>query len=123
MAVSGGTSPLTWSYAGLPAGLTGDTTGRITGMPQPTGVSTHPMTVTVTDANYLTDAVTFTWNTLVQVPNVTGGSQARAELLLPRGYLASAGSRPTAPASGQPGSYCTRAPPSGAWPRKPPRSI
>jgi metallophosphoesterase (TIGR03767 family) len=88
LAVFGGTSPLTWSYAGLPAGLTGDATGQITGMPQPTGVSAHPVTMTATDANYLTDAMTFTWNTLVQVPNVTGGSQARAELLLPRDYLA-----------------------------------
>ena len=58
LTVSGGTSPLTWSYAGLPTGLAGDATGRVTGTPEPTGVSAHPVTATVTDANYLTDAVT-----------------------------------------------------------------
>jgi hypothetical protein len=52
LTVSGGTSPLTWSYAGL----AGDATGRVTGTPEPTGVSARPVTATVTDANYLTDA-------------------------------------------------------------------
>ena len=50
-------------------------------------MSAHPVKVTVTDANHLADTATLTWNTLVKVPDVTGGSQIRAEFVLPRFHL------------------------------------
>ncbi|MEU7032047.1 alkaline phosphatase family protein, partial [Streptomyces sp. NPDC046275] len=60
LAASGGTTPYTWSAAGLPAGLSLDSTsGRIAGTPTAAGTST--VTVTAKDAAGATASATFTW--------------------------------------------------------------
>ena len=60
LALSGtGTAPYTWSYSGLPAGLSGGADGRITGTP--TAASWPTVTVTMTDANRQSSTVQFTW--------------------------------------------------------------
>jgi hypothetical protein len=57
VAATGGTTPYTWSATGLPAGLSLDSSsGAISGIPTASGTST--VTVTVTDANGLTDSAT-----------------------------------------------------------------
>src|SRR5581483_6767799 len=59
LAVSGGTSPFTWSISGLPRNLTYSTsTGEITGTPVVSG--TFPITVYVVDSNDLTGSAVFT---------------------------------------------------------------
>src|SRR6478735_3912175 len=56
---SGGTTPYTWSAAGLPAGLSIDeTSGEVTGTP--TAVGSSSVTVTATDADDATGSTTFT---------------------------------------------------------------
>jgi hypothetical protein len=51
-------SPLTWTaYTGLPAGLTGDSSGKVTGTATASGA--FSVTATVRDAYYQTAAVTF----------------------------------------------------------------
>jgi hypothetical protein len=51
--VTGGVGPYTWAAAGLPAGLTMDAAGNITGVPAPGTCNTlNNVTVTVTDTGY-----------------------------------------------------------------------
>ncbi|MGI5169965.1 putative Ig domain-containing protein [Spirillospora sp. CA-253888] len=60
VALSGGTGPLAWKAAGLPAGLGIDAaTGQITGRPAEAGGT--KVTVTVTDRFGKTDSCSFTW--------------------------------------------------------------
>ncbi|HEY0002332.1 MAG TPA: LamG-like jellyroll fold domain-containing protein [Actinoplanes sp.] len=60
LVATGGAPALTWSYSGLPAGLTGNpATGRITGTLTPAGV--FSVVVTVRDAFNLTATAAFTW--------------------------------------------------------------
>jgi len=78
LAFTGGTGPVTWAYAGLPSGLTGDPSGHITGAPAPSGTASHLVTVTATDANHATATASFSWTTLTQVPAVMGMSRTDA---------------------------------------------
>jgi phage tail sheath protein FI len=64
---SGG--PLTFAAAGLPAGLTIDGTGRITGTPTTAGAPAN-VTVTVTDGGQAS-VVTFGWSVYEAVPTIT----------------------------------------------------
>lgn len=71
----GGTSPLTWTAANLPAGLSIDTvTGVVTGTPTTAGTST--VTLSVTDAFAKTDATTFTWTLTPALSVETPAAQA-----------------------------------------------
>ncbi|WP_433273144.1 S8 family peptidase [Actinosynnema sp. CS-041913] len=56
---TGGTPPNTFSFSGLPAGLTGNASGQVTGTP--TAAGTSNVTVTVTDSASRTGTATFTW--------------------------------------------------------------
>ncbi|XVV06891.1 S8 family peptidase [Actinosynnema sp. CA-248983] len=56
---SGGTPPYTFSFTGLPAGLTGASNGTVSGTPTTAG--TYNVTVTVTDSASRTGSATFTW--------------------------------------------------------------
>ena len=60
LTATGGTTPYAWSASQLPTGLTiSASTGRITGVP--TAPGSYAVTVRVTDASRVVDAVTFTW--------------------------------------------------------------
>ncbi|WDZ82623.1 S8 family peptidase [Micromonospora cathayae] len=60
MSASGGTAPYTWSAAGLPAGLSiNSSTGLISGTP--TTASTYTVTVTARDAASRTGSTSFSW--------------------------------------------------------------
>ncbi|BFU45883.1 beta strand repeat-containing protein [Krasilnikovia sp. MM14-A1004] len=60
LAAKGGTTPYTWTAAGLPAGLTlNATTGVVSGAPG--GTATATVTVTATDKVNRTNTATFTW--------------------------------------------------------------
>ncbi|SDP12430.1 Serine protease, subtilisin family [Lentzea jiangxiensis] len=67
LSASGGTPPYTWSVSGLPAGLTANASGAISGTPTTAGTST--VTATVTDSAGKTGTATFSW-----VVNAVGGS-------------------------------------------------
>ncbi|SMC99152.1 Peptidase inhibitor I9 [Lentzea albidocapillata] len=67
LSASGGTSPYTWSVSGLPAGLSANASGAISGTPTTAGTST--VTATVTDAANKTGTATFSW-----VVSTVGGS-------------------------------------------------
>lgn len=68
---SGGTTPITWSISGLPAGLTySSSTGAISGSPTALGVFT--VTVTATDSNTDSDSESFTL-TVRDPLTLTGG--------------------------------------------------
>lgn len=60
VSASGGAPPMIFTADGLPAGLSMDSTGLITGTPTTKGSSS--VTVTVTDSFLDTDTVTFTWS-------------------------------------------------------------
>jgi hypothetical protein len=75
---TGGVAPVAWTFSGLPAGLTGTITGQIAGAPLPSGTPTHLVTATATDANQASSSVSFTWTTLVTVPDVRGISKQKA---------------------------------------------
>uniref|UniRef100_Q01TD0 Ig family protein n=1 Tax=Solibacter usitatus (strain Ellin6076) TaxID=234267 RepID=Q01TD0_SOLUE len=51
LTTSGGLAPLTWSATGLPAGLTIDNTGTISGTPSPAGPATNTVVVTALDSS------------------------------------------------------------------------
>ena len=74
----GGVAPITWTFSGLPAGLAGTNTGQITGTPLPSGTATHLVTATATDANHTSTTVSFTWTTLVTLPDVQGSPRQEA---------------------------------------------
>jgi metallophosphoesterase (TIGR03767 family) len=79
-----GAGPAYFTYAGLPAGLTGDGDGLITGRSTDTASRTYTVTVTLTDRYHLSTSVTFTWNIVftaarVLVPNLTGDDLTSAE--------------------------------------------
>jgi hypothetical protein len=57
--VTGGTSPRTYTAAGLPAGLTMSSAGMITGTP--TTLATYSPTVTVTDGLGATVTASLKW--------------------------------------------------------------
>jgi subtilisin family serine protease len=67
LAASGGTAPYTWSVSGLPAGLSANASGAISGTPTTAG--TYSVTATVTDAANKTGSATFSW-----VVSAVGGS-------------------------------------------------
>ncbi|MEV6717034.1 S8 family serine peptidase [Lentzea sp. NPDC051208] len=67
LSASGGTAPYTWSVSGLPAGLSANASGAISGTPTTAG--TYSVTATVTDAANKTGTATFSW-----VVNAVGGS-------------------------------------------------
>jgi hypothetical protein len=73
-----GSAPFGWTYAGLPAGLTGDANGRITGTPVANGTPTSTVTVTLTDAAHLSSTVSFSWSITVTVPNILGLTRRQA---------------------------------------------
>jgi hypothetical protein len=77
---SGGTTPYTWTVTGLPAGLTADSTGRVSGTVRPSPAS-NSVTFTVTDANGQHASKTVTWAVTpapIIVPNVLGLPQSAA---------------------------------------------
>ena len=84
----GGIPPVTWTYAGLPPGLFGDPAGHITGAPAASGRARHVVIATASDANYAASTVSFTWTTLVTVPNVMGLLRADAVAELAKAHLA-----------------------------------
>ncbi|MGQ0842079.1 S8 family peptidase, partial [Actinokineospora sp.] len=59
LSASGGTPPYTWAATGLPAGLSINSAGLITGTP--TTAATYTVTATVTDSASRTGSTTFTW--------------------------------------------------------------
>jgi len=59
LAASGGTSPYTWSVAGLPPGLTASTGGLVTGTPSAAG--TYTITATATDSVGGIGSTSFSW--------------------------------------------------------------
>ncbi|RDI21673.1 peptidase inhibitor I9 [Lentzea flaviverrucosa] len=67
LSASGGTAPYSWSVSGLPAGLSANASGAISGTPTTAG--TYSVTATVTDAANKTGTATFSW-----VVNAVGGS-------------------------------------------------
>ncbi|MET9633503.1 S8 family serine peptidase [Lentzea sp. NPDC006480] len=69
LAATGGTPPYTWSVSGLPAGLSANSSGAISGTPTTAGTST--VTATVTDSAGKTGSATFSW-----VVNAVGGGCA-----------------------------------------------
>ena len=56
---TGGAPPLTWAASGLPAGLSMNSSGKITGTP--TSVGTYSVTVTATDGFNLIGSAAYTW--------------------------------------------------------------
>jgi len=90
IAVTGGSSPQTWSATGLPAGLSiNATTGVISGTPT-TAQTTQPVTVTVTDAGKKTAPVTFGWRVLTPFQVTSSGAQTLARGSSPAGFSLSA---------------------------------
>ena len=70
LTVTGGASPLVWSFTGLPAGLNGSTTGLVSGIPaDPGNDTTYPVLVKVTDRLGRTDTITISW-TVIAAPVV-----------------------------------------------------
>jgi len=70
LTVTGGATPLTWSFTGLPAGLSGSTTGVVSGTPADPGNDTvYPVLVKVTDRLGRIDTITINW-TVVAAPVV-----------------------------------------------------
>ena len=63
---TGGVAPLTWTAAGLPAGLTLSRDGTVSGFPLATGTSTA--TITVTDANGTSSGTTRQLNVPTAMP-------------------------------------------------------
>ncbi|OLF07658.1 proprotein convertase P-domain-containing protein [Actinophytocola xanthii] len=59
LAASGGTTPYTWRATRLPAGLTVNKSGVVSGTPRVAGIWT--VTATVTDAARRSASVSFTW--------------------------------------------------------------
>ena len=59
LSATGGTAPYTWSVSGLPAGLSANSSGLISGTPTTPGTST--VTATVTDSGSRTGTATFSW--------------------------------------------------------------
>jgi predicted extracellular nuclease/2',3'-cyclic-nucleotide 2'-phosphodiesterase (5'-nucleotidase family) len=72
----GGTAPYTWQISGLPAGLSGSSTGVITGTPTTVGVSTVQATVTDSSNPAKTDSGTFT----LRVNPAAGATNTIAEI-------------------------------------------
>ncbi|WP_165449374.1 putative Ig domain-containing protein [Krasilnikovia cinnamomea] len=71
---TGGTAPYAWSAAGLPAGLTmNTTTGAITGTPTTGG--SYTTTVTGTDAALRSTTTTFGWTVSAPLAAVSPGAQ------------------------------------------------
>jgi hypothetical protein len=60
LSCSGGFPPCFWTATGLPAGLTANTAGQITGTPTTHG--TYNVTVTARDTHNATSSASFTWS-------------------------------------------------------------
>lgn len=69
-AVTRGQGPFTWTFAGLPPGLSWSASGVITGSLTRAGI--YPVTHTITDTFGHTVASGFTWTVNVPVPDVRG---------------------------------------------------
>jgi hypothetical protein len=78
LTAGGGQAPYTWTVTGLPPGVSSDASGHITGRPAVSGVWSHTVTATVSDAAHQTSTVTFNWRVVVTVPNVLGEYEAGA---------------------------------------------
>src|SRR6185369_1371731 len=76
LSASGGTAPYTWSAAGLPAGITVTSTGKLTG--KPTANGTKAVTITATDANKQRGSVSITWTVAPPVAILGGVLSDRA---------------------------------------------
>ncbi|GAA3283907.1 PASTA domain-containing protein [Dactylosporangium vinaceum] len=74
---TGGTTPYRWTVTGLPAGLSADASGRVSGTVRPSPTS-NTVTFTVTDANGARATRTVVWTVVFTVPNVLGYSQSAA---------------------------------------------
>ena len=71
LTATAGQTPLTWSFSGLPPGLTGSAGGLVTGTPaDPLTTRTYAVTATVSDQLGRTASATFDW-TVVPAPVVT----------------------------------------------------
>lgn len=80
-----GVAPLTWTFTGLPPGLTGSTSGLITGT-LPASPDLYTVVVTVKDATNLYDHLDFAWNVVAPLPsNATGLSYSRPCAAIPTG--------------------------------------
>jgi prepilin-type N-terminal cleavage/methylation domain-containing protein len=78
LAATDGQPPLTWSFSGLPPGLTGSAGGYVTGTPTDAGINrTYTVTATVRDILGRTDATQFSW-TIVTVPVLTNPGDQRS---------------------------------------------
>jgi hypothetical protein len=71
LAASGGAAPYTWKITGLPPGLTGNSSGQITGTFSQAGAWTVRAQVTDTQAQVAT--VTFSW-TVREIPMILAGT-------------------------------------------------
>jgi hypothetical protein len=90
-AATGGQPPYTWSVTGLPAGLSADAAGRITGRTV-LGAYTNIVTITVTDAGGQRASRSLTWTVPVVVPNVVSyGKTAAQQTITGAGLVAGDG--------------------------------
>jgi prepilin-type N-terminal cleavage/methylation domain-containing protein len=103
-AASGGALPLTWSATGLPAGLSMNSSGLVSGTPTTAG--TYSATVTVTDARMKTGSAGISW-TVNPLPALTNpGSQTTAAgTAVSLAIVASGGTPPLAWAVSTPTSW------------------
>jgi hypothetical protein len=70
LTATGGALPLTWSFTGLPPGLTGSPTGLVSGIPADPGANTvYPVVAKITDRLGRTDTMTISW-TVIAAPVV-----------------------------------------------------
>lgn len=82
-ATSPNRNPLAFSITGLPAGLSMDASGLVTGTPTVL-TDAAPVTVTVTDeVNHLSTAKTFTWSVVTNRPPVCSAAQPSQALWPP----------------------------------------
>ncbi len=91
LAASGGTQPYTWMVTGLPAGLTASSGGLVSGTPTTAG--SYNVSVTVTDANMLTDTAPLTLSIKAGPPQISTTS-------LPNGTVGEAYSKQLAASGG-----------------------
>lgn len=80
-----GVAPLTWTFSGLPPGLTGSTSGLITGT-LPAAADEYTVLVTVKDSTNVYDHSNFTWSVVTPLPaNATGLTYSRPCTAIPAG--------------------------------------
>jgi Putative Ig domain/PASTA domain len=115
---TGGTAPYIWSVTGLPAGLSADAAGRVSGTVGPSPY-TNLVTFTAHDAGGQAATRTITWTVPVAVPTVTGSTRTMAQNAILAAGL-SVGQVSTARNCASPGDVVSQSPSGGT--QQPPGS-